>query len=127
MGMVQTIGPNGREGERRGGVSRGQGADAPDLDGVLYRLGRLQRVLVDVRAQVHDLRTYASSAQADGTEPSEVVGEDLRRRMDRVDEAFGAMRDDFDLVRDAVDELVARDETGAQVIALRGHTVPAGA
>ena len=105
-----------------------QGADAPDLDGVLYRLGRLQRVLVDVRAQVHDLRTYASSAQADVTEPSEAVVEDLGRRMDRVDEAFAAMRDDFDLVRDAVDTLVTSgDDTGAQVIALRGHTVPAGA
>ncbi|HEY3832586.1 MAG TPA: hypothetical protein VGO03_09860 [Acidimicrobiia bacterium] len=126
--MVQTIGPNGREGEWRGDASRLQGADLPDLDGVLYRLGRLQRVLVDVKAQVHDLRTYASTAHADDAAPTDAVGGDLRRRMDRVEDALGSMRDDFDLVRDAVDALVERnDDAGAQVIALRGHTLPAGA
>jgi hypothetical protein len=126
--MMQTIGPNGREGDRRGGGSQLQGADVPDLDGVLYRLGRLQRVLVDVRAQVHDLRTYASSARADDAAPTEAVGGDLRRRMDRVEDALGAMRDDFDLVRDAVDALVERnDDTGARVIMLRGRPLPAGA
>ncbi|HEY1738886.1 MAG TPA: hypothetical protein VGI86_09265 [Acidimicrobiia bacterium] len=109
-------------------MSRLQGADVPDVDGVLYRLGRLQRVLVDVKAQVHDLRTYASSAHADASEPTEAVGGDLRRRMDRVEDALGAMRDDFDLVRDAVDALVERnDDDGARVIALRGHSLPAGA
>ncbi len=129
--MVQRIGPDVRDTERRGGTSRIPRAEFADVDGLLYRLGRLQRVLVDVRGQVRELRSYASGAsgaRVDDVELTDPVVDDLRRRIARVEDALGAMRDDFDVVRDALDGIVeGRDGEGARVIALHGRPLPAGA
>ncbi len=126
--MVQTVRPGERESERREGTRRLPRVDDADLDGVLYRLGRLQRVLVDVRAQVRELRTYASSAHVVDSEFTDSVGSDLHRRLERVEDALGAIRDDFDVTRDALGALMeAADAPDAQVISLHSRSLPAGA
>ena len=115
--MVHTIRPERRESERRGGDRRVAPAETGDIDGVLYRLGRLQRVLIDVRAQVRDLRSYATVTQSDGRPVERDVVDNVTRRLERVEEALDAMRDDFDLARDAV-ESALEDEDVADVISI---------
>jgi len=125
--MVQTIRPDGRGNEPRG-VPRLRSADAQDLDGVLYRLGRLQRVLVDVRAQVRELRTYSAGVRADEQTVDEAVSDDLRRRLERIMEALDEMRDDFDITRDSIEESIDHTvEPPADIHAFRNRSLPAGA
>ena len=130
--MVQTIQPGERESDRaadrRVANRRVESAEPADIDGVLYRLGRLQRVLVDVRAQVRELRTYVSCSRVDEATLSEAAVDDLRRRLVRVGDALDAMRDDYDLARDAVETVLdAAEGPDATVIALHDRSLPAGA
>ena len=126
--MVQTIQPGERKSQRRAGTHGVSRVDDADIDGVLYRLGRLQRVLVDVRAQVRELRAYASGARVHDAELTDPVTADLRRRLERVEEALGAMRDDFDVTRDAIDGLIDESEApDAEVISLHKRSLPTGA
>src|SRR4051812_42176651 len=106
--MVQTIRPERREGDRRAPDRRGDGrralgAASTEMDGVLYRLGRLQRVLVDVGSQVRELRTYAGESRPEPGELDDAAIEQIVRRLDAVAGALDSMRDDFDVARDAVE------------------------
>lgn len=124
--MVQTIRPERRESERRGSERRDR-VEQTEVDGLLYRLGRLHRVLIDVRSQVRELQAYASDAQLDRTELAEPTSGNVRRRIENVDEALERLRDDFDLARDAIESAFDdTDATGADVIAIGDRTVATG-
>jgi hypothetical protein len=123
--MVQTIGPDRRAGDRRMGERRGierpaHRTETTDMDGVLYRLGQFQRVLIDVRAQVRELQAYAEGAEPEAGELDEGVVDQIGRRLDAIEEALDGVRDDFDLAREAVERSLDDQDSApiADVISL---------
>ncbi len=96
-----------REGDRRSSDRRDGATESDEIDGLLYCLGRLNRVLVDVRTQVRDLRVQAADVRLDTAEEPNPLHADAMRRVARVEDALDTLRDDFDLARDAIETAFA--------------------